>query len=107
VPCVHIPVSAPALPTASRRRTRPHLLAACIWFWAIYLAWIATRCSGVAAYCSASARPVSHCLPSHQHSLDFYHFSSHRNGTALPFSSRTVATLAHSEPLSPVSWVTR
>ena len=42
-PCVHIPVSAPALPTASCQCMRPHLLAACIWFWAIYLAWIATR----------------------------------------------------------------
>ena len=43
VPCVYIPVSAPAPPTASCWRMRPHLLAACIWFWAIYLAWIATR----------------------------------------------------------------
>ena len=105
-PCAHTPVSAPAPPTASRQRTRPPLLAACIWFWAIYLAWIATRCSGVAAYCSASTRPVSYHLPSQQHSLDFYQFGSHRNGSAPPFSSRTAATLAHSEtPLSPVALV--
>jgi hypothetical protein len=52
-PCAHIPVSAPATPTTSRRRTHPHLLAACIWFWAIYLAWIASKCSGFAAYRSA------------------------------------------------------
>ena len=105
-PCAHIPVSAPALPTASRRHTCPHLLVTCIWFWAIYLAWITTRCSGIAAYRSTSMHPVSCRLPSHQHSLNFYHFGSHRNGSMPPFSSQTAATLAHSEmPLLPVALV--
>jgi hypothetical protein len=97
-PCAHILFTAPVSSPKLRRRAHPYLLAACIWFWAIYQAWIATRCSGIAAHCSAAAaaaRPWSCRLSSHQHPLDLYHLGNHTNGSAPPFSSRTVFIEAH------------
>jgi hypothetical protein len=106
VPCAHISVTAPASFPIPCRRACLHFLAACAWFWVTYLLWVATRSSGFAALHSATVRPLSRHLLSHQCPLDFYHLSSHGNGSAPPFVHRTATPLVLSEtpplPVAPV-----
>jgi hypothetical protein len=89
-PCAHIAVTSPASSPIPHRCVHLHFLAACTLFWVAYLLWVATRCSGLVAYRSASVRPISRCVLFHQRPVDMYYLSSHSNGSASPFPSWNV-----------------